>query len=283
MSLINQTCWVVGGVGVIGRGIARGLLQAGATVIVNARSDERLDRLAADLDNPERLILVKGSLLPGQAQKTVEEALDALPLNHVVAHGAVRYWTTKRVGCDETYSLRPGPLFQYSPEEFVQASSQLASLHYTAAQELIPRIQFSDGPSTYTFVTGDGGGHPGGERSAIGEINSHHAWGLSAALRREDLGNDVVCREVRVDMAVNRSAEERLAEPRDRPLSEDIGDLCAGLASSVIHHNGGATEHGQLLRLTDQETLEEMLQKYDAAEDKSIGPLPNMWELAGSL
>ena len=31
MSLLNQTAWVVGGVGVVGRGITRGLLQAGAT------------------------------------------------------------------------------------------------------------------------------------------------------------------------------------------------------------------------------------------------------------
>ena len=280
MSLINQTCWVVGGVGVVGRGITRGLLKSGATVIVNSRNTERLARLSEELEHPERLITVHGSLLPGRASQTIEEALDARPLNHVVAHGAVRYWTTKRAGCDETYSLQVGPggLFQYNAEDFGSVSSQLASLHYSAAQELIPRLQFSDGPSSYTFVTGDGGGHPSTKRSAIGEINSHHAWGLAAALRGEQLDGDVNCREIRVELQVNRSDEEREEAPRDRPLSEDIGDLCAGLAATTMKDDKGA-----LLRVTDQERLEELLVEYNAAEDKTLGPMPQVWELAGSL
>ena len=98
MSLINQTVWVVGGVGVVGRGITRGLLQAGATVIVNSRSEERLDKIQASLGNPERLMLVHGSLLPGQASKTVADALDKTALNHVVAHGAVRWWAKPTAG-----------------------------------------------------------------------------------------------------------------------------------------------------------------------------------------
>ena len=91
MSLIGQTVWVVGGVGVVGRGICRGLLKAGARVIVNSRSTERLDRVNADLGHPERLVTVHGSLLPGFAHKTVLETLnDRNELHHVVAHGAVR-------------------------------------------------------------------------------------------------------------------------------------------------------------------------------------------------
>jgi NAD(P)-dependent dehydrogenase (short-subunit alcohol dehydrogenase family) len=91
MSLVGQTVWVVGGVGVVGRGICRGLLKAGATVIVNSRSAERLDRVSADLGHPQRLVTVHGSLLPGYAQKTVSETLSAQnQLHHVVAHGAVR-------------------------------------------------------------------------------------------------------------------------------------------------------------------------------------------------
>ena len=79
MSLANKTVWVVGGVGVIGRGIARNILKSGATVIVNSRSEERLVRLSEDLGNPDQLLTVKGSLLPGYAGKTVGETLSAAP------------------------------------------------------------------------------------------------------------------------------------------------------------------------------------------------------------
>eukprot|EP00535_Pseudo-nitzschia_heimii_P005990 CAMPEP_0197180630 /NCGR_PEP_ID=MMETSP1423-20130617/5176_1 /TAXON_ID=476441 /ORGANISM="Pseudo-nitzschia heimii, Strain UNC1101" /LENGTH=276 /DNA_ID=CAMNT_0042630737 /DNA_START=130 /DNA_END=963 /DNA_ORIENTATION=- len=266
MSLANQTCWVVGGVGVIGRGITRGLLKAGATVIVNSRSEERLARFSEDLGHPDRLITINGSLLPGYAGKTVRQTLDAMPLDHVVAHGAVRYWgsfgTNDRR--DESHMIQGGRngtfLQSMTPEDFVGSASQLASLHFSAAQQLIPRIQFSNGPSSYTFVTGDAGGHPQGKRSALGEINTHHVWGLAAALRNERLERDVNCREIRVRLPVNRPAEERNNQPRATPLSEDIGTLCAGLAATA----DAMDERGELIEVADQESLESLLDRYGA-------------------
>jgi NAD(P)-dependent dehydrogenase (short-subunit alcohol dehydrogenase family) len=291
MSLANQTVWVVGGVGVIGRGIARGLLQAGATVVVNSRSPERLERVAGELDYPNRLILVQGSLLPGHAARTVESTLSnySAGLHHVVAHGAVRYWTTKREGCDETYSLSNStkPLLEgFSVEEFISASSQLAALHFSAAQALIPRLQqpSSTSAATYTFVTGDGGGPESGQRSAMGEINSHHVWGLSAALRRQLYHHPVTCRELRMEMPIS-SPPSGLTLPdavfrRARPLAQDIGDLCAGLAS----HGQGMHDSGALLRITNQSELERYLFKYNVSLDHlTAEKLPNIWEMAGSL
>jgi len=267
MSLANKTCWVVGGVGVIGRGITRGLLKAGATVIVNSRSDERLSRFSKDLGHPENLITIKGSLLPGYASKTVRQTLDAMPLDHVVAHGAVRYWGSFGANDrrDESHMIQGGRsgsfLQSMTPEEFVGPASQVAALHFSAAQELIPRIQFSNGPSSYTFVTGDAGGHPEGKRSALGEINTHHIWGLAAALRNERLEKGVNCREIRVRLPVNRPAEERKNQPRATPLSEDIGTLCAGLAA----HADAMEERGALVEVADQESLESLLSHYGTA------------------
>mmetsp|Transcript_5929 Transcript_5929/g.5789 ORF Transcript_5929/g.5789 Transcript_5929/m.5789 type:complete len:278 (+) Transcript_5929:108-941(+) len=270
MSLANQTCWVVGGVGVIGRGITRGLLKAGATVIVNSRSADRLTQLSKDLDHPDGLVTIQGSLLPGYASKTVKQTLDARPLDHVVAHGAVRYWgkfgTKDRR--DETNLIHKtgGRSFLQSmtPEEFVGPASQLASLHFSAAQELIPRIQFSNnGPSSYTFVTGCAGGHPEGKRSALGEINTHHVWGLSAALRNERLEKDINCRELRIRLPVNRPTEERENEPRERPLSEDIGTLCAGLVATADNKE----EMGTLIEVADQARLESLLDQYSKYYD----------------
>ena len=277
MSLINQTCWVVGGVGVIGRGIARGLLKAGATVIVNSSDESRLEQIAADLMHPSKLILVQGDLLPGSAESTFQKALShANSLNHVVAHGAVRYWTQKKTACDETYSLNTKRLLDMDPDEFLLASSQLVNMHFNAAKTLLPMMEGVSG-SSYTFVTGDGGGHLSGKRSATGEINSHHIWGLSAALRGELQSSNVTCREVRVRLPINRSVTERANEPRDRPLSGDIGDLCAGIASS-----GGLMYKGELIEIDSQATLEDNLIKFKADEDKNIN-LPHVWEFNGSL
>ena len=262
MSLANKTVWVVGGVGVIGRGIARNILRSGATVIVNSRSEERLIRLSEDLGNPDQLITVKGSLLPGYAAKTVSETLSAAPpLDHVVAHGAVRYWGAKTDGggYDETHSIinpRRG-IFDLDVDDFRLASSHLASMHFSAAQLLIPRIQFSDGASSYTFVTGDGGGHPGGARSPLAELNAHHVWGLSAALRGQS-PEGVNIREIRLRLEVNRPMEQRKAEPRERPLSSDIGKLCAGMAANPE----GMDDAGMLIEVPDNETMESLLSQY---------------------
>lgn len=258
----------MGGVGAIGRGITRGLLKAGATVIVNSRSDERLGRFSEDLGHPERLVTIQGSLLPGYASKTVRQTLDAMPLDHVVAHGAVRYWGSFGANDrrDESHMIQGGGrhgsfLQSTTPEDFIGSASQLASLHFSAAQELIPRIQFSNGPSSYTFVTGDAGGHPNGKRSAFGEVNTHHVWGLAAALRNEVFEKGVNCREIRVRLPVNRPVEERQNQPRETPLSEDIGTLCAGLAATA----DAMEERGSLIEVSDEASLESLLGRYEAA------------------
>lgn len=252
MSLANKTCWVVGGVGVVGKSIARSLLRSGATVIVNSRSSARLESLRIDLGDHERLKTVHGSLLPGHSAKTVNETLNSMSLHHVVAHGTVRWWAANKEGIDETYSLNKATggisgrlLESMTCEEFSQSSSQLATLHFSAAQSLFPRLQFSEGGGrSYTFVTGDGSGKPGGHRSSMAEINSYHLWGLSAAMRHEnylleekgrtsDQGSNVIVREIRVELAVNRSQEEIEKNPRDWKLSELTGDICAGIISKA--------------------------------------------------
>ena len=87
-SLLNQRAWVVGGVGAIGQGITRALLRAGATVVVNSRSDERLAVLSDALGHPERLICLNESMLPQHAGKTVASAMERVggKLDHGTPH-----------------------------------------------------------------------------------------------------------------------------------------------------------------------------------------------------
>jgi len=269
MPLTNQTAWVVGGVGVVGRGITRGLLQVGATVIVNSRSEERLQKIQDTLGYPENLITVNGSLLPGEASYTTSRTLEKIPLHHVVAHGAVRWWARQtpgtydniyeyKAGCDETYALNikaNEKLLDMRIEEFGPNSCQLASLHLNAAQSLIPRL-YGTNP-TYTFVTGDGSGKPGGDRTAMGEINSHQVWGLSAALRHELRNSKVICREIRVGIPVQDH------EKNNEPVSEDIGDLCAGLVSHP-------RENGRLIKLDKFEDIKDLRKEYNVTSNNHV-------------
>lgn len=271
LPLANQTCWVVGGVGVVGRGIAKSLLRSGATVIVNSRSTERLRRFAAGVEGEspglsDQLVTVQGSLLPGYAQKTAEETLGATPLNHVVAHGALRLGASGYSDESHLLSDSSGGLLGLDPSaEFVPAASRLASLHYSAASALIPRVQFASSgggvPGTYTFVTGKGS-HPTKRTPPIAEINEYQMWGLASALRHQRL--DLVnVRELRVKLGVNRPSEVRDLHPREVPLSVQVGDICAGLASQPDE------DPCQLLEVTDDAVLASLLTKYPAVTSSS--------------
>ena len=185
-------------------------------------------------------------------------------------------------GCDETYSLNirgNGRVLDMTPEEFMTSSAQLASLHFSAAQSLVPRLRASLSSPTYTFVTGNGSGKPGGDRTSMGEINSHHVWGLSAALRKEmsqeaamhATDRSIMCRDLRVGLPVSETVEEDVAKsPTRRPMSEDIGDLCAGLMAAPIR-NG---DNGKLIQMEEYDQLEKLLAEYNVALDANVGSLP---------
>lgn len=243
-SLDGQFAWVVGGAGQIGTGIVRGLLRAGATVICNSRHKPRLKALAAELGHPEKLIAFNGSMMPDGAEATINEVMEltAGQLNHVVAHSAVRWWgpgsCTYRDG-DETATLDAmnagarGNLLDLSVDEFAAAAVALPQMQFAAARLLVPRLQAVEGAS-YTFVTGGSGEDA---RSPLGQINAQAVWGLAAALRSECKNKKASLKvsEVRVGLRFNRTVEERRAEPRDQPLSHDVGTICAGLAAARGH------------------------------------------------
>ena len=293
MSLAGQTCWVVGGAGVIGRGICRGLLRSGATVVVNSRSSSRLGRLAADLGHPDKLVTVKGSLLPGQACRTVSETLGYSmgELNHVVAHSSVRWWAGEET--DETRtSAQRGSLLDMRVDEFVAGSSRLAGLHFAAAQQLVPRLRSSTVQPTYTFVTGaegdmPGSGSPGSPakaRSAMDQVNSMHTWGLATVLRHElalEVPRPIAFTELHIGMRFDRPTVERAAEPRARPLSSDIGDLCAGIAIKA-QAEGRATwsssGEGGKLAVGEQTELDGLLEQFPAKEEVELPKALWNWE-----
>lgn len=251
MSLHGKYVWVVGGAGMIGKGICRGLLGAGATVLVNSRHRNRLAALAEDIETDqdrERLITLKGSLLPGDSERLTQEVMDMTSgrLDHVVAHSGVQWWEDG--GGDESSTLlRASRILDMSADEFSTAAVQLPLLHFEAARLLLPRLRaLPSEPSSYTFITGGAHGVRG-----LAQINAQALWGLSAALQKEV--SDVTMAEVRVELAINRSEVERCAAPRSSPLSHELGTLAAGIAASPVgvaaglHNITSATDMSALL------------------------------------
>jgi len=253
--LTGQIAWVIGGAGVIGRGICRGLLQAGATVIVNSGSQSRLDRLYQDLGCPQKLIGIQGSMRPAGADAVVKDVMEMTNscLNHVVAHSGVRWWASSQRGGsleleNELGMGKPTSDLFLDRTEFLERASLLPALHYTAAQLLLPHLENSPG-SSYTFVTGG----VGQQRSIEAQVNAHGVWGLAAALREQYASSPVRVAEVRVNLRIDRPAHERALDPRERPLSADLGEVCAGLASSPSGeasglHSLGTMEHVETLK-----------------------------------
>lgn len=136
--LRDKTVWVVGGVGKIGTGLSRAMLRAGATVIVNSRSADRLSTLTDELGHPERLIALNESMLPSEAETTVAHGMERAggELHHVVSHAGVRWWDAA-TGDDgamvNELAGRENRLLGVSPSVFAQAVSKSAELHFRPA------------------------------------------------------------------------------------------------------------------------------------------------------
>jgi len=236
-SLEGRVAWVIGGASVVGTGLVRGLLRAGATVMCNSRHKRRLTALTRELSHPERLITLQGSMLPERAEATFAAAMERTSgrLDHVVAHSAVRWWTGGE-------ALQAG-LLTLEPDDYAREATQLPMMQFNAARLLVPKLAQASNPS-YTFITGSGEG----ALSPIEQANTQAVSGLAAALRQEHSRASClrVC-EVRVGLEFNRDVEERRASPREYPLSHDIGRISAGLAASV----GSGSGMGSSLHLID--------------------------------
>jgi len=216
-SLTGQTCWVVGGVSTVGAALVAGLLDAGASVIVNSRSPARLDALREKVGDSEKLVMLQGSLLPGAAADTVQEAMGMTSnrLDHVIAHAGVRWWAGPGA-CDETGTLSRERLLDMSDEDFAMAAVQLPALQFSAARHLLPRLAALGEAASYTHVVGA----PVDGRSALGAINVRGCRGVAAACRFEAPG----CRvnEIRVDVAQ--------APADEGAFLGDLGAVAAGVA-----------------------------------------------------
>lgn len=241
-NLVGRTALVVGGVGTIGRGLVRSLLNAGAVVVVNSRSNQKLERLTNDLGNPENLLLFNGTMMPSGAEETFGHIFSRVGhIDHVVAHCGVRWWDSRGVH-ESGLPMQRGHIFDQSVEDFRLGATQLLDLHWTVARHTLPRMQGQTGAS-YTLVTGG----KNVRQNDMATMNTICVQGLAALLRRQaakGLTGDVDVSELRVELKVGRSAEERSKDPRAIPLSTDIGDVTAGIVQAAYDAAKGESSSG---------------------------------------
>jgi NAD(P)-dependent dehydrogenase (short-subunit alcohol dehydrogenase family) len=278
MNLCNQVVLVAGGIGTIGRGISRGLLRAGANVVVYSRSDAKLDQLVSELSTSDtthgRLIGMNGTMSTPEGARALHQDLTNMTggaLHHVVAHAGVRSWKTRNaIECDSVRSShRQTSVLELSHEEFQHESHALVEMTWNCASEFLRNGGLRNQPgASFTIVSGNGGASP------LAKLNSHAVHGLAAALRCDTKDDAIRVNELRVQLVADRTAKERALEPRSRPLSADIGEIVAGIAARAATEAGSSPTEGELIEIPNMEELAGLRQQFETEE---IVPQPLLW------
>ncbi|HEX8699235.1 MAG TPA: SDR family oxidoreductase [Myxococcaceae bacterium] len=145
MSFENRVAVVIGASGVVGSGIVRKYLDAGATVVGVSRSSSKLDQLKQQIkiQGSERFVPVeadfKDEAAAAAAKKAITAALGGKPIDHVVSvQGFV------------SYAKAPT---ETSPEQLKSALDDGLFNNLLAAHALLPDLKGREG-STFTLVSG---------------------------------------------------------------------------------------------------------------------------------
>jgi len=229
---------------------------------VPSRKLDALEMLQETLGYPAGLVTINqsASTTDGAAEVVQIIKQEIGRLDGVVAHGGLVHSHPDHPWETEKHSLlSEGSILDSSPEQVMDFVQSLLVSHVGAAQAMIPLLesQVSDISPSYTILTGglkDGRKdwmHFGAEGPALTSM-----YGFGLALRGATTGSRVRVNEIRIGMELNRSDDERMSEPRSRPLSLDIGALAAYVAESTLK--------GQRLRASDNGELDGLLHRFGA-------------------
>jgi NAD(P)-dependent dehydrogenase (short-subunit alcohol dehydrogenase family) len=239
--LTGQVVWVLGGHGIVGRGVCVGFLKAGATVVMNSTSTDVLKQLQHDLNDPANLICVKGTMhQPAGAIALTEAVMQQTggKLQHVIAHSGVRWWGNLTKETTEGQNPVAKDLAK-DAARFSASAAQEPLRHYIATQVLLPKLREIPG-SSYTFLTGGAG-----DRALLAQVNAHAVWGLAKACSQDAQNSAVRIVELRSNLHhehLQDSVGVGQAEiGQIFRRSADIGEICAGMVackfgSRGLHH-----------------------------------------------
>jgi len=263
-NLAGQVHMFVGDFGPVHTGLISRMLDAGSTVVAPSRKLDDLEMLQETLGYPAGLVTYNASpsTTDGAAEVVQMVKQELGRLDGVVAHGGLIHSHP-----DHPWESEKGSILDSSPEEVMGYVQSLLVSHVGAAQNLMPLLESQDemiSPS-YTILTGglkDGRKdwmHMGAEGPALTSM-----YGLGLALRGATKASRVRVNEIRIGMELNRSDDERMSEPRSRPLSLDIGALATYVAESTLK--------GHRLRASDNVELDGLLHRFGAFQiERRVG------------
>lgn len=258
-NLSGQVHLLVGALGPVHVGLAARMLDANSTVVVPSRDLDHLEMFKEALGHPAGLVTVNQSASTSDGAAEVVDFIkhELGRLDGVVAHGGLVHSHAGHPWAAENVSR--GTILDRSPGQVMDYVQSLLVSHVGAAQAMIPflELQNSNISPSYAILTGglkDGRKdwmQFGAEGPALTSM-----YGFGLALRGATRQSRVRVNEIRVGMELNRSDDERMSEPRSRPLSLDIGALATYIAESSLK--------GQRLRASDNVELDGLLHRFSA-------------------
>jgi len=263
-NLSGQVHLLVGALGPVHVGLVTRMLDADSIVVAPSGKLEGLEMLQETLGYPAGLVTMHQSVSSSEGAMEVVSMIkqELGRLDGVVAHGGLVHARGDHPWEDVNRAsshLSQGSILDSSPEVVMAHIQELLVTHVSTARAMMPLLESQDSAlsPSYTFVTGglqDGRKdwmQFGAEGPALTAM-----YGFGLALRGATTDSRVRVNEVRIGMELNRSDDERMSDPRSRPLSLDLGALATYVAESKMK--------GQRLRASDNVELDGLLHRFGA-------------------
>jgi NAD(P)-dependent dehydrogenase (short-subunit alcohol dehydrogenase family) len=191
VTLAGKRAVVTGVTGNVGWGVAKALLERGASVIAITRSAEAAATVAASLDAHPKLQVEVGDLSRADSAMALGGRIaKAGRIDHVVA--SLGAWWQK------------GLIVEQTAAEYEQVRAGSLDAQVFAAMAFLPQLRQRQG-ATYTMVTG-AGGHMTIPSTGLLVIAVSGVFGLSRMLRAEHSQDAVRVNEVLIKARIEREA-----------------------------------------------------------------------------
>lgn len=221
-TLDGKTVLVLGGAGEVGEGIVRGLLEAGARVVVPSRSDERLRGLRQRLGSPANLLPVLGDVGRPQGLAALVQRLEqeCPPLDAAIA-SLGGWWQGPR-------------LVELSVEMWEQILRGSLTAHFLAARAFLPIVSRRKG--TYIFINGDASQVPVPGSAPISVAAAAQLM-LARTFAAEDDGS---ARVLSLVLSTRVSTRSHAAGAAEDLTAEKVGAMVTSLLAAGSEHKSGA-------------------------------------------
>lgn len=206
----------------MGEGIVRQLLQAGMRVLVQSRSQERIDALAAHLGNPAAMYDVVGDINDESALEELQSKVRATKheLDAVVA--TIGSWWS-------------GPaLIDLDLATYERVMHERLTTHFLVAKTFLKEIQDRPG-SSYTFIHGASGFVP------IANSGPVSIAGAAQVMMKDVFAKELDNKAVRINLLSMMSAIATRSHPSDNPESITADDVGKYVAHLVVSDMRGET------------------------------------------